>query len=232
MDGPFYSLKSVNPYFLSEWRQDQKLGETFDDRMNELRRIENRVARMEAVERDEWAFRLEKIIQDEPSPEMRCQAIRCLAKMDSPAVDRSLKRACTDEVDKVRMFACNALKESGSAEARDLLLTVAKADTSNSVRQAAVDSLAAFDDPEVIRSLGSMLDDQSPAIQKSVADSLAQITGEQFGGDMDRWKTLVDTIVPPVQSQSDTRFATGPNQLPQPGGAPVAPSTYSMPNFN
>ncbi|MFN3189085.1 MAG: HEAT repeat domain-containing protein [Aureliella sp.] len=230
MDGPFYSLKQMNPYYLSQWRADEALGETFDARITEMKKVEQKIARMESVERDEWAFKLEKIIQDDPSPELRCQAIRCLAKMDSPVVDRALKRACTDEVDKVRMFACNALEQSGSAEAKNMLLTLAKSDTSNSVRQAAVDGLASFNEPEVIRSLGTMLDDQSPAIQKSAADSLAQITGEQFGGDMDRWKTLVDGLVPPIDS--NTRFARGENALPSPDNSNFTlPPTSSTPIY-
>ena len=35
-DGPLYSLKRVNPYFLSEWKEDRAIGVTDYERRKEL----------------------------------------------------------------------------------------------------------------------------------------------------------------------------------------------------
>lgn len=229
MDGPFYALKKVNPYFLSEWRKDRAHGETFGERYEELVSLERRVGNMAAEEQTQWVQSLGTMARQDPSPEIRRQAVRCIAQMQVAGVDEVLNAAANDEVEKVRLAACEAYQYRDADSAKSMLLTLAKEDASNSVRQAAIASLANFEDPEAIRGLGSLLDDTSPAIRYNVAQSLASMTGQDFGGDMSGWKNYIASVAPAPASNSgptldvlsplnssNTRMAVGPNQLPLP----------------
>jgi HEAT repeat protein len=164
---------------------------------------------------------LDKLVKEDASPEIRKQAVRCISRIAADGVDRTLNTASTDEVEKVRLAACEAWKARGGTAARDMLLSMAQADGSNSVRQAAVASLASFNDPEVLSTLSNLLDDKSPAIQYSVAESLASMTGQSFGGDFKGWKNYLDGSMPtssetlsPGLSAPPVRTASGPNGLP------------------
>ncbi len=64
--------------------------------------------------------------------------------------------------------------------AKDMLLSLATKDESNSVRAAAIRSLSSFEDPDVRQTLASLIDDRSPAIQYEVAQSLAKMTGRKL----------------------------------------------------
>lgn len=209
MDGPFYQLKRINPYYLSTWKKDRQYGPTYEDRLKELHQVERRITKMSPTEQEEWANRLEEIVREDASPELRATAARIVAQMDSPVTDRALNVASTDEVEKVRLIACQAWQERGGTAARDMLLSMAQADESSSVRQAAIRSLAAFNEPEVLSALGNLLDDNSPAIVYNVAQSLSQMTGEKYGGDVESWKQYLNTTQP-----SPTVLEGGPG-LPQ-----------------
>lgn len=227
MDGPFYAVKRMNPYFQSEWRKDRELGPTFEDRIDELRLLDQQIASMPPEEQQAWATRLEKVINEDPSPEVRARAVRAIAKVPSEAAERALNVASTDEVEKVRMSACKAWSElSGTSAARDMLLSLATNDESNSVRQCAIESLATFNDAEVMRSMSTLLEDQSPAVQYQVAQSLERMTGEKLGGDIDGWKQYVANLELPsdarmqssplLQERSAVSTASGENSLPLP----------------
>lgn len=217
MDGPFYELKKVNPFFIAEWRADKKHGPTFQDKYAELVKLEGRIARLNSAEQASWIPKLEEIVRSNASPEMRRQAVLCIAQIPSESVETAIKLATTDDVEKVRLAACEAWKSRTSEEGKNLLLTLARTDESNSVRQAAVSSLSSFNDPTVIRELGTLLDDTSPAIQYEVAQSLTAITGQELGGDISGWKDYIGQTLPADTTSSTTAtLASGVNGIPLP----------------
>ena len=226
MDGPFYAVKRMNPYFQSEWRKDRELGPTFEDRIEELRLLDQQIASMPPQEQQTWATRLEKVVSEDSSPEVRARAVQVIGKLPSEAAERALNVASTDEVEKVRMSACKAWKDHSGTAARDMLLSLATNDESNSVRQCAIESLATFNDAEVLRNMGTLLEDPSPAVQYQVAQSLERLTGEKLGGDIDGWKQYVANLEisgdtgmqsgPLLQERSEVITASGPNGLPLP----------------
>ena len=219
MDGPFYGIKRVNPYYLSKWKKDREVGPTFEDRLAELERLHQQVAALPESEQEQWAERLVKIVREDSSAEMRARSVRTIALIPSPTAERALNIASADDVEKVRIMACKAWAERGGSAARDMLLSLASTDDSNSVRQAAIDGLAEFNDPEVVRALGSLLDDSSPAVQHQTIRSLAAITGSDFNGDVGRWKEYVASAAP---SQA---VAESANVLPASGTLGIPAST-------
>ncbi|MEM7477195.1 MAG: HEAT repeat domain-containing protein [Planctomycetota bacterium] len=223
MDGPFYTLKRANPFYMSQWHKDSKRGETFDARIQEIRSLEGRIAKLGPTEQEQWALRLEEIVKNDPSPEMRRQAVRSAAKIVSPTTTRILNMTSGDDVEKVRMATCEAWASRNDAAAKDMLLSLAQQDSSSSVRQAAITALKGFNDPEVIRSMASLLDDKSPAVQYNATQTLAALTGQKHGGDVSAWKSYMNRALPAnpnpgVESQPGfdlpVRMAGGENELP------------------
>ncbi|MCA9134429.1 MAG: HEAT repeat domain-containing protein [Planctomycetales bacterium] len=190
-DGPFYAMKRANPYFQAEWKKDRALGPTFQDRLQELDLLKGQLASMSAAEQEQWAQRLAAIIQQDPSGEMRSRAVNAIALLPSESATTALNVASGDDVEKVRLAACRAWKLCSDTAARDMLLSLAQADESTSVRQAAIESLSAFDDPEVKSALTHLLDDRSPAVQFQVAQSLKTLTGRDYGGDFEAWQKFM-----------------------------------------
>ncbi len=212
----------MNPYYLSEWRKDKQHGPLFEERLAEMQRLENELSGLDSVAKEEWANKLEATVREHASPEMRLQAIKCLAQIQSPTSVRALTHASSDDVLKVRLAVCDAWQLQGGTEARNMLLSIAVADEESSVRQAAIEALSSYQDPEVIRTLGTLLDDSSPAIEYSAVQSLTAITGQDYGGDRAGWKTFIDSSVPATSlpgpglesAGSNIMTAAGENRLP------------------
>ncbi len=212
MDGPFYALKHLNPIARAEWKKDRAFGPTFDDRMAEMDRLEARLGSLSSEQQQFWAGQLARLIEHDPSPVIRARAVRLIAHMASPATVEALNRASTDEALRVRLAACRAWVDLGGAPAQDMLLSMAVADDDSSVRQAAIRGLAAFDHPEVVRSLGRLLDDPSPAIQHQATETLAVLTQQQFGGDLSQWKEFLakhyEAVPQPTQEMPAVQTAS------------------------
>lgn len=192
MDGPFYAMKQMNPFFRKEWQKDQALGPTYTQRIEELELLESRLVSYAPDDQLRWAMQLEQLIQSDPSPEFRARAVQAISTIQNDTVTRALNRASADGIEKVRMAAAKSWGLQKSAPGRDMLLSMASSDASNSVRAIAIRSLGNFEDPEVRQALAGMIDDRSPAIQYEVAQSLAKLTGRNYGGDFVSWKKFLN----------------------------------------
>lgn len=192
MDGPFYTMKEMNPYFRNQWKKDQSLAPTFTQRLEELDVLDSQIAGMSPEDQDRWLAQLEGIIQHDASHELRARCLKTVAKVKSPAATQALNRASADANEKVRIAACKAWGVQQDQAAKEMLLSLANSDKSVSVRAAAIRELGAFDDPDVRRGLGVMMDDRSTAIQYEVAQSLKRQTGRDYGGDFESWKRFLN----------------------------------------
>ncbi len=192
VDGPLYNLKRINPYYTSQWEKDREHGPTYEDRYNELIYASQRLKNMAPGEQQKWARTLADVIKNDPSAEMRAKAVRAIASVEDAVVTEALNLATIDESEKVRVAACEAWKQQAGSAARDMLLSVAKSEEETaSVRQQAIASLESFGDAEVLRTFDTLLDDQSPVIQYQVAQTLRNVSGEDFGGDIAAWKQYI-----------------------------------------
>lgn len=199
MDGPFYAIKRANPYFQADYRKDRVLGPIFEDRLSELDLLKRQLPNMDSAKQSQWATELEQIILADPSSELRSRAVTAVASIDAESAIRALNAASTDEVEKVRLAACQAWLIRGDSAARDMLINMAsKADETTSVRQAAIESLSTFNDEDVKQTLTVLLDERSPAIQYQVAQSLKEMTGADYGGDFESWKQYMAGLNPPL----------------------------------
>ncbi len=197
VDGPLYAMKRINPYYTSQWKKDREHGPTYDDRKNELLYVKDRLPHMPPAEQAEWAERLAVLAQKDVSAEMRAQTVKTIASLDSPSVTQALNAASSDDVEKVRLAACEAWKQHGGSAAIDMLSSIAmRKDETTSVRQAAIASLAELPEANAEDTLARLIDDPSPAIQFQVAQSLSDLTGQEYGGDIGAWKQYLASRAP------------------------------------
>ncbi len=68
MDGPFYAMKKMNPYYRKEWQKDRELGPTYTQRIEELELLEKRLADYAPDDQLRWAMQLEQLIQSDRAP--------------------------------------------------------------------------------------------------------------------------------------------------------------------
>ena len=149
-------------------------------------------------EREILAAQLVLEYQTSPDPNMRREAVDALAKIPHPQRDRFLQEILQDPNPFVRLSALESLSETYSGDPKDLLTLLTermKTDQDRDVRQAAIRILGSVapkntSDPlhrTVILELGTLLDDRVPAVRYRAMQSLQEITGMDYGNDINRW---------------------------------------------
>lgn len=103
-----------------------------------------------------------------------------------------LPLALRDAEIEVRQHACRAAGMMPSRENMDLLIDLLTHESNTDVRLSATRALGQFKDPQVISTLGQLLDDRDPAIQYLAMQSLENATGEDGGLDVRQWKKMLE----------------------------------------
>jgi HEAT repeat protein len=99
-----------------------------------------------------------------------------------------LKRAVQDKDRQVRLRAVEAWAKRPGADAIPVLAETLASDTDFDVRLAATRTLGRFRDPTAVQPLSVALEDSNPALQYRAVESLKNITGRDFGSDLDAWR--------------------------------------------
>ncbi len=85
-DGPLYALKAANPYYsMREWKHDEAIGVTDHERRRQLALLADTIDDLPADKQTFWAGHLEKMIENDESPEMRRLAIRAAGRLKGQA---------------------------------------------------------------------------------------------------------------------------------------------------
>lgn len=193
-DGPLYALKAANPYFsLREWKADEALGVSDHVRRKELAGLASSIGSLPKNRQAYWAGHLEKIMQNDPSADMRHLAVNAAGKMTATDPTRLIQMGLDDDNAKVRMAACRALGRRKEPAAPSLLAQTAGADSNEDVRQAAIDALANHKSPVAIESLRNALRDRNPATRDLAMESLRDATGKNLGTTPQEWIDALQT---------------------------------------
>lgn len=187
-DGPLYQLSKLNPVFRKQWDEDRQLGPIFEDRRAELNKLQGQLASMEPQEQDKWIGNLEKLLQYDPSADMRRDAVLCLKNVSTPKAYAVLNLASQDENDKVRLAVCDVLGEAGDPQAITKLGQIATTEKELSVRVAAIRNLGRSSSEDAKTILARTIEDKSPSIQFETTLALQKNTGKSLGGDVATWK--------------------------------------------
>ncbi|MGB7342943.1 MAG: HEAT repeat domain-containing protein [Pirellulaceae bacterium] len=212
-DGPLYALKHVNPYFtMKEWRDEEQLGVTDHERRQQLLQLADTIESLPAQRQAYWSTHLSKMIELDPSPEMRRLAVSAAGKLRTGGAVELIQKGLDDDSIKVRMEACRALGNRREAQAATLLASTYGSETEIDVKHAALDAMANHKGPTAINSLRNALNDRNPATQSLAMQSLRGVTGKDYGSNPDAWLKAIG--VPEFAPTSPSGIGAPPNAGP------------------
>ncbi len=211
-DGPMYALKTVNPYFtMRAWKKDTELGVTDHERLKQLRSLSDQVAEMPESDQQFWAGHLERIIDNDPSAEMRFHAVQAAGSLKSSEESlRLIQKGLSDESIKVQTACCRSLGNRNEPEAVQILAQTLGSTTELDVKHSAIAALKNHQGDMPVDALRVILEDQDPATVYLAMDSLRDVMGKDHGSDPKAWIAAIDATRGPMTPGDDTgdiRFA-------------------------
>ncbi|MCO8125081.1 HEAT repeat domain-containing protein [Stieleria sp. TO1_6] len=221
-DGPLYAMKKVNPYFvMKEWKNDRALGVTDHQRREELMSLADQIGSMPAKQQLFWTNHLQRIMDNDPSAEMRRLAVVAAGKCKAPGSMELVEQGLDDENLKVQMEACRALGKRREPEAAQMLASTLGTTTELDVKNAAISALGKHKGTIPVDSLRLVLDEQDPATIDLAMNSLRGVMGKDYGNDPQKWIAAIDQqSIPsddslpkpptdPTEDSGTLRFAEG-----------------------
>ena len=127
-------------------------------------------------------------IKHEQDPLIRAQIVRTLGDYPGTASDTVLRAAVRDPDNDVRLAACESWGKRDTAEAATVLAGVLNGDVDHDVRLAAARNMAPLHQRAAITALAGALEDKDPAMQYRAVVSLRQVTGQDLGNDVNKWR--------------------------------------------
>jgi HEAT repeat protein len=205
-DGPLLQLKRLNPVFQRQWKADAQLGPTYYARRAELEKLQQQIAGMPTERRRYWQDQLRQVLEHDPSPELRYQAVLAAAKLPPSEGLDLLQRAAADEVAKVRQAACRGLADRTDLAATETLARMAIRDNDTSIRAIATRSLGGHPEAATRTALTQALEDRSPVVQLAATEALGQQTGLNLAGNVAAWKEYLDGNAAPLPESEGGYF--------------------------
>ncbi len=170
-------------------------------RIEIMREMQVNAAKQSPEQQQRISDDLAKQIQAEQDPLVRRHIIRTLGYYNTPTAGVVLKAAINDSDSAARIAACEAWGRRGGKEAVEILTGVLSSDTDLDVRLAAARAVGQTHDSSAVGNLAEALVDPNPAIQFRIASSLKEVSGKDYGTDVNRWRAYAkgeDTQDPPV----------------------------------
>lgn len=147
----------------------------------------------EAGDRDEVTTILGLALQSESDPQSRIVILDSITRLDSPKRLEAMAPAVNDKDPTVRVAACRHLGRTGAPEAGAKLEPLLVSDPSLDVRLAAADALGHIPTQQAAMSLLAGIEDSDVAIRYRCRQSLKQITGKDYAGNVGEWRQEIQT---------------------------------------
>lgn len=160
-------------------------------RMARLRKLAEESSWRNAADRQLIARDLAAAYDEESDEVLRAEIVRTLSKYPGPEAEHVLRKAIVDPAAEVRLAACDGLARVVNPEAAALLIQTLESDVDKDVRLAAARTLGKSKNPAALSALGKALDDPDPAMQYRAVLALREVTGEDLGDDVNRWRQYV-----------------------------------------
>ncbi|HEX4414145.1 MAG TPA: HEAT repeat domain-containing protein [Lacipirellulaceae bacterium] len=133
---------------------------------------------------------LARQIQVEPDPLVRQAIVQSIGAYRTPLAEQVLEAGLGDENAAVRVSCCKALGKRAEAASVTSLANAVRSDKEVDVRLAATEALGKIKSPEAIKALAPALDDHDPAMQYVAVQSMKQVTGKDYGPDVQAWRQV------------------------------------------
>ena len=131
---------------------------------------------------------LAKQIQEEQDPMLRRYIVITMGHYKTAAATAVLQAAVADADASVRIAACEAWGRRGGPEAAEKLTGLLTSDTNLDVRLTAARAIGQTKEKSALQPLAEALSDADPAIQYCVVGALKQISGKDYGNDVNLWR--------------------------------------------
>jgi HEAT repeat protein len=166
---------------------------TPDDRMKEMKELAKNAKKKTPEEQQRIVDQLAKEIEHESDAALRRQMLRTLTVYPQPTAAKVIVAGLADGDMETRRVACACLGTRGGKEAVQELTRVVSSDTSLDVRVAAVRAMGHTHDSSALAPLVEALADGDPAMQALAHESLAAVSGRDYGGNVQAWREYAAT---------------------------------------
>ena len=157
-------------------------------RLNAMTEMAAKADKQSPAEQERVSGDLAKQIQDEQDPMIRRHIVHTLGHFNTASATAVLQAAIADADSSVRIAACEAWGRRGGQEAADRLTGLLTSDTNLDVRLAAARAIGETHEKSAVQPLAEALSDGDPAIQYRVVGALKQISGKDYGSDVNLWR--------------------------------------------
>lgn len=163
-------------------------GPTANQRIEQLE-AEAKQAKAEGSSQSvDFTRKLAEQLLTEHDARVRCEIVAIAGDFDTASAAAICKGALQDPDDRVRMRACDVWRTRGGAEAVQLLANRYRADRELDVRLRAIRMLGELENEGAVPVLAEALEDPDPAVQYRAVAALKQVSGRDFGNDVNAWR--------------------------------------------
>jgi hypothetical protein len=167
--------------------KDRTTYRTPDMRLDAIREIGNRSDGTDSPQQQAFVNQLAAQIQVEPDPLIRQQIVLSVGEFRTPLAQQVVLAALDDSAAIVRQASCDTLGKRGDEAAIEPLAGTLASDDSIDVRLAATAALGKFKSQQAARALTAALADSDPAMQYAGVQAMKNITGQDYGPDVETW---------------------------------------------
>lgn len=167
----------------------QAYGPTPRQRTEALKQLAERAKQLTPDELLTTGAELTETLKNERDPHIRRAIVQTLGALPGNSADEALHQALNDPVATVRGAACEAWATRPNAnQVLPLLNERLAMDRDPDVRMAAIRAMSRFESPQTVLLLTGALDDPDPALKMTAIESLRQVSGQDFGSDVEAWR--------------------------------------------
>lgn len=193
-EGPLWRSGKYVPWVQSQWAEEEKIADTLFSRKRRLTELAQQAANGPIEQQQQAAKTLREATQRRNPLLLRLHAVDLLGRINCPESLDALEQLSTARVSDIRLAAVNAWKNMPSEHAIPQLQRILGSDTDVDVRLAATRALSNFSGQQAVSAISLALADPDPALQLRAAESLEQVTGEQFGNNIVAWQNYVNGL--------------------------------------
>ncbi len=158
------------------------------DRVKEFRKLAKEARKLSPAEQEQQVAKLSREFHDESDGWVRREILRALAQFPQPDAGAVLVRSLEDGETETRRVACLGLGVRGDEIAVRELVRVLGTETELPVRLAAVEALGEAGSTQALVPLADALADSDPALQARAHEALAQVSGHDYGNNLQAWR--------------------------------------------
>ncbi|MEM7456994.1 MAG: HEAT repeat domain-containing protein [Planctomycetota bacterium] len=201
-EGMLWRTGQYAPWVREQWAAEEQIADTLFERKRGMNEMVAGVQNGPADSQAPVASRLTEIVNRDPILLMRIHATSLLGDLNCPTSISGLADASSDNDHRVRLEAVRSWSRMPGQVAVPRLQEMIGSDTNIDVRLAATTALGNFPGQQSVQALSLALEDRDPAMQLKATESLAMVTGEEFGPNVQAWQQYVNNTAPVVPMSS------------------------------